>query len=350
MQTKSLSSMFRLTTIFFVIAFAAGMAQGASPAKPPVKEVQARLDSLIKAAKSEGELTFYSGATENVAKRASDAFAAKYGIRTQFTRIAGVGLLQRYGAEADAGNFAADAILIAGGALAFANDAIKKGWIESISEAGIPVILSGEFPAEFNKGLTAVVQTSPWLLAYHSERVKGGDIPKDWPDILNPRFKGQLILPDPRASDAYLDLWAALLDKYGEPFFSRLRAQGPRFVSQGVQAMQGLGAGEGDISLPQITSGVMAIKDKGAPVGAVTPPYTTGVEMQIILTARQKAKHPNAARLFANYVLSSEGNKVVNDEPEGITLYDTSKLPKEYQSPKPGTAGRKDQIVKLLGL
>lgn len=70
----------------------------------------------------------------------------------------------------------------------------------------------------------------------------------------------------------------------------------------------------------------------------------------LFLTDRSRAKHPNAARLFANYVLSAEGNKVVNDDPGGVTLYDTSRLPKEYRSPMPGTASRKDQIVKLLGL
>ena len=71
---------------------------------------------------------------------------------------------------------------------------------------------------------------------------------------------------------------------------------------------------------------------------------------EVVLTARARAKHPNAARLMANYVMSPEGNKVFNDDPGGVTIYDTRGLPADYQAPKPGAITRKDLIIKLLGL
>ena len=89
----------------------------------------------------------------------------------------------------------------------------------------VPVIASGEYPAKFTDGNTAVVQVAPWGITYHTERLKGADIPKDWPDVLKPHLKGQILLPDPRSSDSYLDFWALLFDKYGESFFTQLRAQ-----------------------------------------------------------------------------------------------------------------------------
>jgi len=95
---------------------------------------------------------------------------------------------------------------------------------------------------------------------------------------------------------------------------------------------------------------VQGIKEKGGPVEVVMPAYTTGVEMQVMLTARAKAKNPNAARLMANYVMSLDGNKVFNDDPGSLSIYDTRALPKDYQAPKPGAASRKDLILKLLGL
>ena len=95
---------------------------------------------------------------------------------------------------------------------------------------------------------------------------------------------------------------------------------------------------------------IAATRDKGAPLGMVEMQFTTAVEMQIILTARDKAKNPSAARLFANYVMGKEGNAVFNDDPGGFTIYDTSKIPKEYRAPKmAGEVARRDQITKLLG-
>ena len=82
---------------------------------------------------------------------------------------------------------------------------------------------------------------------------------------------------------------------------------------------------------------------------AVTPEDATGVEMQLLMTASAKAKYPNAARLFANYLLSPEGNRVFNDDPGTISIYDTTRLPKRYVSPSPESLRIKDQLPRLLG-
>jgi iron(III) transport system substrate-binding protein len=307
------------------------------------------LDALIKAAKGEGEMTFYSAATENVAKRAAEAFSSKYGIKSGFIRLSSVPLLRRYASEAEAGNFAAD-VLIAAAAEAFVADSVKKGWTEPLSQAGIPALTSGEFPAKFNRGNSAIIGVQPWLIFYSTDKVKGADVPRDWPDLLNPKWKGQVILADPRTSDAYIDLWTMFLDRYGEPFFAGLRAQGLRTHAGGPAAIQALAAGEGSVGLPNVGAAVEATREKGAPLGTVTPAYTTGVELQISLTTRSKAKHPNAGRLFAHYVMTVEGNKVFNSDPGSLSVFDTSALPREYESPKPGAIARKEVIYKLLGL
>ncbi len=62
-------------------------ALGGLLAAPVTVNAQADLDALIKAAKAEGEVIFYSGATENVAKRVAEAYKAKYGIKYAFTRL-----------------------------------------------------------------------------------------------------------------------------------------------------------------------------------------------------------------------------------------------------------------------
>lgn len=311
--------------------------------------VQAELDALIKAARAEGNLIVYSGATENVAKRTADAFTAKYGIKVQYSRIAAAALMQRFSAEAEANAFAADLLFFAGGAQAYAEDGVKKGWMDSISEANIPAMKSGEYPARFARGASAIVQVAPWMIAYNTEKLKGADVPKDWPDLLKPHLKGQILLPNPASALAYLDFWILALEKYGAEFFAQIRAQNPRQYPSGVPAVQALGAGEGMIELPAVPAQVEATRGKGAPLATSTIDLTSGVEMQVILTARNKAKNPNAARLMVHYVMTREGNTVFNDDPGGMTIYDTSKLPKQYVAPRPGTAARAAEISKLLG-
>lgn len=309
------------------------------------------LEALVAAAKAEGQLTFYSAAPENVNRRISSAYTARYGVPAQSVRLNSVPLQQRYASEAEAGNFAADMVFIAGSAGPFTDEGIKRGWMESVSGAGLPVVRSGEFPSRFNRGATSVVQIAPWLIFYNTERVKGGDIPRDWPDLLDAKWKGQLLAADPRGSDASIEFWTMILDRYGESFFARMRGQNMRVIAGGGPVVvQALAAGEGSVAVPTIAAIVQGLKDRGGPVEVAMPAFTTGVEMQVALTARAKAKHPAAARLMANYVMSPEGNKVLNDDPGSFSIYDTRGLPADYQAPKPGAVARKDLIIKLFGL
>lgn len=311
---------------------------------------QAEVDALVKAAKAENvELTMYVGYTENVSRRVVNAFIAKYGIKTQFVRTDAGNLLQRYSAEAEAGKIAADLAITSGGLDRRADEQDDTGgWFEPVIDAKIPVIASGEYPARFIGKRTAVVQLTPWLLVYNSDQVKGADIPKDWPDLLNPKWAGKVIVNDPRVSIAFMEFWATLLDDYGPGYFDKLRPS-LRRVQSPVPAVQGLGAGEGAFVLPVVSGQVQGVREKGAPLEMVQPDLTTGVLLKLVLTARSKAKAPMAARLFANYVLSPEGNKVVNGDPGNFTMYDTDRLPKRYKNATPLSQEKRDTITKLLG-
>jgi iron(III) transport system substrate-binding protein len=336
------------------IRFCGAVSLGAALVAPATsvaqtRNTQAELDALIKAVRAEnGELTMYVGYTENVARRVTAAFNAKYGLKAQFIRMDAGPLAARYSGEAQSGNIGADLVITAGGADRLAETGVKSGWFEPIGESGIPVILSGEYPARYNRGRSAIVQITPWILAYNTEKVKGADVPKDWADLANPKWRGQVIVSDPGISDSYAEFWSLILDKYGEGFFEKLRPNLRRVLAP-VPAAQGLGAGEAAFNPPVVSGLTNGLKERGAPVETVMPDVTTGVLLQIMLTARAKAKNPAAARLFANYVLSPEGSKVVADDPGQFSLYDSGKLPKGYEPPKPMTPARRDETRKALG-
>jgi len=322
-----------------------------APAAKSAASQQADLQALEKAAKAEGEVVFYAPTPEASVARTIKAFSSKYGVKVKYINLTNSPLLQRYAAEADAGAFAADFVIISC-CNSFIDDGVRKGWFEAISAAKLPALQSGEFPAKFTRSMGAVIQVAPWSIGYHTDKVKGADIFKNWPDMLNKKWQGQVLLADPRSSAAYLEIYSMLIDKYGESFLSDMRNLGgnaPKYPN-GIQAMQGMAAGEGAVHFPIIPSMVQGLKGKGAPVERITPDFTTGLEYQLLLTARGKAKNPAAARLFVNYLMSREGNKVFNDEPGTVGIYDTTNLPKDFQAPNPALADkRKEQIAKLLG-
>lgn len=316
---------------------------------PPLALAQQNLEALIKAAKAEGEVVYYLTEADSVGKRFSEAFSKKYGIKSAFVRLNSPVLQQRFATEAESGNIAADVLFNAANSAQYAADGIKKGWIESIAEAGLPVILSGEYPAAL-RGQSALVKVSPSYIVYNTDKVKGADIPKDWPDLLNPKFKGQVLLPDPASSDANLAFWYLVMNTFGESYLQKLSAQAGRRFDGGVPTIQSLAAGEGMVMVPIAYAQVTALKQKGAPIDGVAPITSTGVETSVMLTARSKAKHPNAARLLVNYVLSREGNAVLQGgEIGGFSIYELDKLPKNFKAPPQGAGPHREKIRKLLG-
>lgn len=338
-----------VASVVFAILVATGLPAHQALAQATRVDAAGDLAALIKAAKAEGETTFYCSPSENVCKRLANTFDAQFGVKANFVRLTSGALLQRYAAEAQAGNAAADLVIVAGGIAAFAADGVKNGWIEPIASAGIPAHRSAEFPDRFMRGPTAIVGIQPWAFYYNPGKLKGADIPSDWTDLVNPRFKGQLIVADPKATDAALDVWALLLDKHGEGFYAKLRAQEPRSYTAVIPALQALAAGEGSIGIPSGRAAIEDLKARGAPIQPVVPSVTTGIELQVMLTARNLSKRPSAGRLMAHYVMGRAGNKVFNDDPGSVGVYDTANLPSGYESPKPGTLARKETIYKLLG-
>jgi iron(III) transport system substrate-binding protein len=311
------------------------------------------LDALVAAAKTEGSVSWYAPSSETSISRVADAFEQKYGIKVQGLRFASAELLQRYSAEADSGKIVADVISPSGDVTAFVNDAINKGWIDPNATDNLPAVKSGEFPAKFRANANApILDVGPWLIAYNSKLLKPEEVPKTWTDLTNPRFKGQLMMLDPRAAAAYFDVFDLLLRTYGETFYQQLLANNPRLYQGGVPGNQALGAGEGAVLFP--TSAALAgdVAKNGAPVATVQPDLSVGIETKVVLSAKARTPHPNAGQLLANYLMSQEGNKVYASDPGTVSVYDTSGLPKDYTSAAPDAESKANQqkLLPLLGL
>jgi iron(III) transport system substrate-binding protein len=330
------------TAVALALTGCAGGSTSAPAADDPLAE-------LISAAQAEGSLVFYSANPVPGTEHLAQAFEEKYGITVEPLGLPAGTLLQRFASEASANSFNADIILGAGFDQVVTDEYIPAEWMIPIQDAEIPVLDAGEYPEEFLNQSTASVAYNPWILAYNTDLIEG-DAPTSFEDLADPQFKGKVCTPDPEVAVAYIEIWDRLLAEYGEEMLEGVAANEPKIFDSAAAATAALAAGECAIAGPVSGPGVDALPE-GAPVSALTPKVTTGTQMELGYINPEKIPHPNAAKLFAQYVLTPEGNEQQAIVGDNIWVLDPSKKVDEIAVLKaaPDAASRTAEILSLLG-
>lgn len=188
------------------------------------------------------------------------------------------------------------------------------------------------------EGLSYPSTSTLMLLVYNTQRVKPEEAPKSWTDLLEPKWSGRAAFGHP-AFSGYVGVWTVALRKlYGWEYFDKLAKNKPQIGRSGNNPITMLNGGERDVGLaPLATSMLMA--DKGNPIAIQYP--TDGSVLCIGPSAvMANAPHPNAARLFAEWLLSKDFAQVCVDARIDPVRDDVP--------PKPGV--KKLSEVKLLRL
>ena len=143
------------------------------------------------------------------------------------------------------------------------------------------------------------------MVGFNSRQVPRAEAPKRYEDLLQARWKNAI------AIDANKIEWfATLLALKGRPFMEKLAAQKPQVRDGNVLILNLLAAGEFSIAAGVYEYSIEDMKSKGAPVDWI------GLEPVIIYTVAvslpSHPPHPYAAKLFIEFLLSKEGQEVVN--------------------------------------
>lgn len=267
----------------------------------------ADLSKLVDAAKKEGELTWYVASIDGRnAEATGKAFTAKYGIKVNVVRAASQIMYQRLAQDqqqkvanadvfssVDLGNFVT---LKKQGALAKYQTETEKELLEPFRALD---------PDDFYHATVASVI----VIAYNTDKVKGADIPKNWKDLLDPKWEGKLALGHPGYS-GFAGNWAAQMNKlYGKAYLQRLEKMSPQ-VSRSLQDAVGLlGSGERLVS-PIPIAPIIESADKGNPL-AITYPEDGSIFIATPSAVLANAPHPNAARLFLEFLQGKEFNQIM---------------------------------------
>ena len=154
----------------------------------------------------------------------------------------------------------------------------------------------------------AYMQDNLW---YNSDQVKPDEI-RVYDDLLKPKWKGKIGLWDPRQGGASAGKWAFLWANKGEAYLKRLVEQITLIAADRRQVADSLAKGTIVISIgPTYYSFVSYVK-AGLPVKPL-PAIKEGTYASMGNggpVAIKNAPHPNATRVFINWLLSKEGQEI----------------------------------------
>jgi iron(III) transport system substrate-binding protein len=260
---------------------------------------------LYPKAKQEGNLIIYSVWDVEHLRGVTDAFMKRYpGIKATYWQGRNPEIVTRVLTEFQGGQSSVDVILsdnappvirAAGGIMAY--DTVQKD------------VLVLHDPT------LATVSLQIQALSYNTKKIKPADLPKSWEDVANPKFKGLVALDDPMRAGPLSSMLAGLKEQWKDEtrfnnFVKGLKALNVP-VHKSTSAMFRLViAGEYAICMPALLHDVFEEKGKGTPVDYIktVPPVVFPRQAGIYA----KAPNPNAAKLFAEWAISTEGQQVID--------------------------------------
>jgi iron(III) transport system substrate-binding protein len=158
------------------------------------------------------------------------------------------------------------------------------------------------------RGHWAAIYVRQYVIGYNLRAVAPADAPKGWRDLLQPRWKNQFAMDEDET-----EWFGAMLDYLGRErgmaFMRALAQQNPQ-LRRGHSLLSKLLVA-GDFPLALVHAAEMEeAKKTGAPVDWVRTldPIITSPS-QVAVGA--KAPHPEAARLFVDFLLSREGQGII---------------------------------------
>ena len=131
---------------------------------------------------------------------------------------------------------------------------------------------------------------------------KGLELPKNWTDLTDPKYKGKLVMPDPSITAIQLMVVGALSHKYGWDFYQKLRANEIMIVQSHQQVSDTLVRGERLIAAEGADNYAWEARKAGHKVQMIVP--TDGAFAIAAPTAIIKGSpHPNAAKALAEFMI-----------------------------------------------
>ena len=153
------------------------------------------------------------------------------------------------------------------------------------------------------------VYRTPAVIAYNNKVVRPEEAPRDWDDVLEPRWRDKVIIRDPMASGTMRAIWGLILVRSiretgdtarGMDWLRRLDANTKTYTLNPAILDAKLARAEGLVTLWDLPD-ILIGRSKGLPFGYTFPRSGTVVIDDAIGLVRG-TRHPEAAKAFIDFV------------------------------------------------
>lgn len=284
----------------------------ATPGVPTITPEEAAWAKVVAEAKKEGRVTPYTfSLTGDIGRAVARAFEDRYGIKVELVTGVGAVLLERIKGEAAAAKYIADTYDTA---VTFV--AVAKGDGLTQPVADLPILRQKDvwtrhpqLDPEGHIQASGVGALTPYV---NNNLVKPGEEPKSLLEMLEPKWKGKIATAAP-AADPLL-VWFLLMGKrhnfLDEDYFRKLARQDLKIAGTVRDADALAIRGEASVRLPGANTVINTAIKQGAPVRPAVMEEGTILIASRPLALLKNAPHPNAAKVFINWMLSQEGQRV----------------------------------------
>ncbi|MGH7927324.1 MAG: ABC transporter substrate-binding protein, partial [Candidatus Binatia bacterium] len=255
------------------------------------------------------------GSLENTAMDPiAEAFQKKTGLTVEYFRASATKAMERALAEQRAGKALFDVMVNNSGAI----EIMKK---EGLFAKYISPAASAFPKEEIDPMVGPAYRHTPIGIIYNTSAIKPSDAPKSLEDLLNPKYRGKVVMPDPTQHTTTMQWLASLYKIMGkeksEKFIRDLGATKPVLAASFAPSAERVSTGETPIAISLVRY-VVTFAQTGAPVDYVrmTKMLSTGQ----YLALNQKAPRPNAGKAFIDFFLSADSMKLLARAGEFVTL------------------------------
>jgi len=266
---------------------------------------QSDLSALVNGTKQEKEVVWYTTTSAGDNQAIVAGFTKKYPfLKVQVLRSTGEKLRQRVLTETAAGQYFSDVLSVS---------SMEMGLLKSrnlLQPYDPPE--ADSYPAnakDKDKSFTAIYARN-FVMGYNTAMIAEKDRPRDWPELLDPRWKGKFGIDEEE-----FEWYGTLIDYWGREkaskYMKALAAQQPTLRRGHNLLAQLLAAGEFPVAIV-FPFEIEQLKRRGAPVewSNSSDPIVTSIN---VVAHSAKAPHPNAAKVLINYILSEEGQTIIKN-------------------------------------
>jgi iron(III) transport system substrate-binding protein len=319
-------------------------------AQAPAPDWEKRWNEVLAGAKKEGKVVIIAPPDPQVREALPGAFKAKYGITVEYLGGRSSETAAKMRAERNAGIHTVDVAL--SGIQTMAAIFYREKMLDPIDDTVLilPEVTDGSkwqngkpwFMDPEGKYVLRLFNTLSSMFYVNTALVKPEDF-KSAQELLNPKWKGKIIAHDPTVPGTGSNDAARLYVQFGEDFIKKLYIdQQPQIVRDRRQITDGILRGSYAIALGAEDDDMDKLKKEGLPLAAIyeltdLPGTLSAGVGQIGLM--NKAPHPNAARVFINWMASKDGLELFSRNRGGAptrTDIDAANFLPLESIPKPG--------------